>query len=183
MENIEQNGNLAPENKENKPEKLFSQAELDEVVKSRLAKEREKYRDYDNLKQTSAQYEALRIEHDETKSKLSALKEYEDNYKNVFDELVGQLNDTQKSLIPQEYSLVKKVDFIKKLKEATAGQTENKPSPLNVQVNLPTKSEKKPAQNGTMTYGDGKYSSLREFAESDPTGYREWAKRNPYRNN
>lgn len=32
------------------PEKMFSQSEMDEIIKSRLAREREKYKDYSDLK-------------------------------------------------------------------------------------------------------------------------------------
>lgn len=49
--------NQAPENQE--PEKTFTQAELDKIVGERLGREREKYSDYETLKEKASKFEEL----------------------------------------------------------------------------------------------------------------------------
>lgn len=44
----------------NEPEKVFTQADLDRVVKERIDRERKKYADYDELKKSKEELEALK---------------------------------------------------------------------------------------------------------------------------
>ncbi len=76
------NGSPAPEAK---PEKSFTQAELDQVLKDRLERERKKYADYDELKASReelqrikdgerTELEKLQAERDKALSELDSLK-------------------------------------------------------------------------------------------------------------
>lgn len=76
------NGNPAPEAK---PEKSFTQAELDQIVKDRLERERRKYADYNDLKASReelqkikdgerTELEKLQAERDKALSELDSLK-------------------------------------------------------------------------------------------------------------
>ncbi|MCD7856914.1 MAG: hypothetical protein LUG55_03790 [Clostridiales bacterium] len=62
MENTETN--QAPE----QAERTFTQAELDAIIKSRLADEKKKYADYDALKEKAGQTESLQAELNQLKT-------------------------------------------------------------------------------------------------------------------
>ena len=44
-------------------EKTFTQAEMDSIIEGRLAREREKYADYDSLKEKAGKYDAVSYTH------------------------------------------------------------------------------------------------------------------------
>lgn len=62
----------------NQPEKTFSQAELDAIIADRLKREREKYKDYAELKKAAEEYQKLKESQMSEQEKLQAkLAEYE----------------------------------------------------------------------------------------------------------
>lgn len=71
-----------------KPEKTFTQAQLNEIVTDRLAKEKGKYADYDDLKAKAAQLDALR---EAEKTDLQKAQDAADGYKRQLDDLQAQI--------------------------------------------------------------------------------------------
>lgn len=65
-------------NQGNQPEKTFTQAELDAIIADRLKREREKYKDYAELKKMAEEYQKLKeAQMSETEKLQAKLAEYE----------------------------------------------------------------------------------------------------------
>lgn len=96
-------------------EKSFTQAELDEIVEKRLARDRTKYADYDDLKTKAAEFEAerKRIE-DEKLSESERLQKALDEAHSSKQEIEEQLTAMQKQA---EQQLIKTA-FVRKASEA-----------------------------------------------------------------
>lgn len=60
MENINENGTAAAGTEPGTEEKKFTQADVDAIVEGRLARQKQKYADYDDLKETARKYEQLK---------------------------------------------------------------------------------------------------------------------------
>ncbi len=60
MENINENGTAAAETEPGTEEKKFTQADVDAIVEGRLARQKQKYADYDDLKEKAGKYEELK---------------------------------------------------------------------------------------------------------------------------
>ena len=169
MENKEEKV-TQPEN--NVEEMNFSLADLDEIVKSRLAREREKYSDYEDLK-TRASELAKEKASWETEKEIGA--ESTKALKKVLTTLETEIADEKKSLIPENLPIYEKINYIVKNKSfLTNTQAEAPVVPATIPT--PQKATQPPTVN---KYGDGKYATLIEFAQKDPVAYREWARRNP----
>lgn len=64
--------------KNNQPDKTFTQAELEAIIADRLKREREKYKDYAELKKAAEEYQKLKESQMSEQEKLQAkLAEYE----------------------------------------------------------------------------------------------------------
>lgn len=172
-----------PDNQQEK--KLFTQSELDEIVKSRVNKEKEKYKEFDNYKKKATEYEVLRQENAEFKSRIEGYKEIEDSYSANYKELEASLTDIQKKLIPSEYSIVKKIKFINDLKAASVTEepkeTNSTTQPTLKFANAVLPGTQPVVKQGATKgiYGDGKYSTFEEYARNDPKGLLRELKANP----
>lgn len=76
------NQELKVENTAAEPERTFTQAELDAIISDRLKREREKYADFDTLKEKAAKYDAA-VESEKTE--LQKATERADKYKEQLD--------------------------------------------------------------------------------------------------
>ena len=66
------------QNATEQPEKTFTQAELDAIIAERLKREREKYKDYADLKKAAEEYQKLKeAQMSETEKLQAKLAEYE----------------------------------------------------------------------------------------------------------
>lgn len=183
MSELDANGQVTPQNTDgqqveptnNTPEKLsFTQAEFDEIIKSRLKTERNNYKDYGDLKKKSLEYEALKHEHEELKSKVTAMADLEKLIESQYNSEVEGLNDMQKALIPSDYSLTKKMEFVKNLKSAMTPNTKSDPnSAQQVVVNIPGSVLNKPTNDKIELPGG--FKTVEEYAWKDPKGYMKWA--------
>lgn len=182
MSELDANGQVTPQNTDGQqvepsktPEKLsFTQEEFDEIIKSRLKTERNNYKDYGDLKKKSLEYEALKHEHNELKSKYTAMSDLEKVMESKLEEEINELTDIQKSLIPQDYSLTKKLEYVKTLKSAFNSKPDE--SNTNVvpitKVNIPGATQNKPS-NDTVEIPGG-YKSVEDFAFYDTKAYLKW---------
>lgn len=99
-------------------DKTFTQAEMDSIIEGRLARERQKYADYDDLKEKASKYDEY-----QTQNKTELQKEKEKS-----DELQARL------------SALEKKDTVRKVREKTAKDT-------GVPVELLTGEMRKPVKN------------------------------------
>ncbi len=60
MENINENGTAGAGTEPQAEEKKFTQADVDAIVEGRLAREKQKYADYEDLKAKASEYEKLK---------------------------------------------------------------------------------------------------------------------------
>lgn len=62
-------------------EKTFTQAEMDSIIEGRLAREHEKYADYDSLKEKAGKYDEMQEQSKKANEKANALQEQLDQLK------------------------------------------------------------------------------------------------------
>lgn len=164
--NIEQNtpdasgksGNEGVNSAPNPEVKTFTQEEVNQIVQSRLAKEKDKYKDYDSLKSQVAEYE-------KTKEQLSRLENEANNYnkllEEVYESLILEVAEDKRTLIPEELSLADKIKYISKNKS------------ILTHLPAPATPPREPNPKGEPGLIGGKYTSLLEFATKDPKSYYE----------
>ncbi|BDQ01944.1 MAG: hypothetical protein KatS3mg036_0498 [Ignavibacterium sp.] len=144
----------APKNPE---EKTFTQDEVNQIIQARLAKEKDKYKDYESLKSQIAELEQLKEKSSKLESETSNLNSV---LQEVYDSLVQSVDEDKRTLIPEQLSLADKIKYI----------NSNRATLLTPQPKTPPK---EPNPKGEPGLFGGKYSTLVEFASKDPKGYYE----------
>lgn len=159
-----------PENVEKT--KTFTQTELDEIVKTRLAREKEKFADYDELRTKVSELTNAKADW-ETQKEIG--EESTKALKKVLATLETDIAEEKRSLIPENLPVYEKINYIVKNKSfLTNTQADAQVTPAYVPTSQ--KATQPPTVN---TYGDGKYATLIEFATQEPAEYRAWRKANP----
>ena len=147
--------------KKTEDNKKFTQEDVNSIVAGRLAKEKEKYQDYDTLKTEVGELREVKTKYVEleksSKTNLDTLNE-------VYTGLTSELDDEKKSLIPEELSLTDKIKYINK---------NRKTFQIRQVINTPPREDAPKGEAGL--YG-GKYKTIQEWATNDPKGYLEWRK-------
>ena len=142
-------------------DKKFTQEDVNAIVAGRLAKEREKFADYDSLKTRVGELQEIK----EKYTKLSeTAKVNEDTLSEVYNGLTAELDEEKKNLIPDNLSLTDKIKYINK---------NRKTFQVKQVIQTPAPEDKSKGEAGL--YG-GKYKTMQEFAQADPKGYLEWRK-------
>jgi hypothetical protein len=167
-------GGEVTETPQNQEAKMFDQAGVDEIVKSRLSREKEKY---------EKQISVLNNELSDVKTRLLVGEKEGEALSTVLESLQADLDPEKLSLIPESLPTHERISYIVKNKKFLSKQTQiqstTEPVDESKKPNLPP-SDRKSSTSTTGLYG-GKYATLREFAEHDKPGYKEWAKNNPYK--
>lgn len=148
--------NSAPEKPE---EKQFTQAELDKIVSARLHKEKEKYADYDVLKTKASELDSIKQQKTELENQV---KLSNDTLVEVLADLMGEIDENKKTLIPEQLTVTDKIKFINKNKVNLV------PAPAK-----PTTPPSEDAPKGNAGLYGGKYKTLGEYASADPVRYLE----------
>lgn len=151
-------------------EKVFTQSELNEIIKQRLSK----YGDYDELRNYKQQAEEARLTEVERLTKkvdeYKPFKEVATRQQAILDEMLQQELETVPEeylgLIPENFDTLSKLSYIRKNKGVFTKS--NTPPP-----NIPVEPSRTPTKPGL--YG-GKYESLVDFQAKDPAGYKQWRK-------
>ena len=142
--------------------KTFTQEQVNSIVEGRLAKEKEKYADYDALKTKATEYESLNQKHAELKTQAESL---ESSLKNVYEDMIASVPEDKKSLIPDQLSLNDKISYVIKNKSSLISAAQTPPP------QTPPKPEEGKGDGGLYV---GKYSTLWEFQKHDLKGYLEY---------
>ena len=147
--------------------KIFSQDQVNDIVAGRLAKEKDKYKDYDALKTKAGEYDSLKPKYD---SLESANQTSQTVLKEAYEGLLKSVAEDKKSLIPDQLNEAEKIKYI----------TRNQALLFNVKAIEKPVTPTAPEQNkGQAGLFGGKYNSLGEWAAKDPKGYLEYRKANP----
>lgn len=157
--NVEEGANSTPNKTED--DKKFTQEDVNSIVAGRLAKEKEKYQDYDSLKTEVSELREVKTKYTELE-KSSQI--HLDTLSEVYTGLTSDLDDEKKNLIPEELSLTDKIKYINK---------NRKTFQIKQVIQTPPKEETPKGEAGL--YG-GKYKTLQDWAQNDPKGYLEWRK-------
>ena len=107
--NVEEGANSTPNKTED--DKKFTQEDVNSIVAGRLAKEKEKYQDYDSLKTEVSELREVKTKYTELE-KSSQI--HLDTLSEVYTGLTSDLDDEKKNLIPEELSLTDKIKYINK---------------------------------------------------------------------
>jgi len=139
--------------------KKFTQEDVNNIVEGRLAKQKEKYQDYDAIKVELGELREVKTKYVEleksSQTNLDILNE-------VYTGLTADLDDEKKNLIPEELPLTEKIRYINKNRKTFQIQQV-------IKTPLP-----EDAPKGEAGLFGGKYKTLQEYATSDPKGYLEW---------
>lgn len=175
-----------PKPEEGKPapkdgDKTFSQEQVDDIVKGRVAREQEKFKDYDALKTKSGEYDSLKQKHDSMESENN---KYKDSIQVSYDTALEAIPEDKRSLIPDEYNLLAKLNYINtnkatlmvtvKPSEEDDGEGEKfNADGTPMKPKTPKPEDKDKGEGGLF---GGKYKTALEFANSEPKKYLEWKK-------
>ncbi len=147
-------------------EKLFTQDELNNIIKKRL----DKFSDYDELLQykNTAEQEKL-SEVEKLQKQIAELEPYKnqvENANNILEQLLNTeleaIAEDKRGLIPQQFSTSEKLEYI----------NQNKQFLMNGKVNIKTPVDGKTPNETDSNLIFGKWTSQKEFAEKDPAGLR-----------
>jgi len=147
-------------------EKLFTQDELNNIIKKRL----DKFSDYDELLQykNTAEQEKL-SEVEKLQKQIAELEPYKnqvENANNILEQLLNTeleaIAEDKRGLIPQQFSTSEKLEYI----------NQNKQFLMNGKVNIKTPVDGKTPNETDSNLIFGKWTSQKEFAEKDPAGFR-----------
>lgn len=137
-------------------EKSFTQDEVNTIVQQRIAKEKEKYPDYELFKTDSVELKQLT----EKYSNLEKTNQVNsDTLQQVYDGIIGELDESKKNLIPEQLNLAEKISYLSKNKDTFVS--------IPTIVTPPKETEQK--TDGGL-FG-GKYKTLDEWSIADPQAY------------
>lgn len=176
-----------PKGDEGKPtpkdgDKSFTQEQVDDIVKGRVAREQDKFKDYDALKVKAGELDSLKQKHDSLESENT---KYKDSIQVTYDTAIEAIPEDKRSLIPDEYNLLAKLNYIntnkstlmvvakvEKKDDDEAGDEFNADGTPKKPV-TPKKEDKSKGEGGLF---GGKYKTALEYAEADPKAYLVWRK-------
>lgn len=141
--------------------KKFTQEDVNAIVSGRLAKEREKFADYDTIKSQVSELQEYKNKYTELEQKALI---NEQTLNEVYQGMIESLDDDKKNLIPEQLNLVDKIKYLNKNKNILQVK------PI---ISTPAPEDKNKGEAGL--YG-GKYKTLQEWAIGDPKGYMAWRK-------
>ena len=154
------------QNVETTEEKLFTQEELNSIIKKRL----EKFSDYEELQQykNTAEQEKL-SEVEKLQKQIAELEPYKnqvENANNILEQLLNTeleaIAEDKRGLIPQQFSTSEKLEYI----------NQNKQFLMNGKVNIKTPVDGKTPNETDSNLIFGKWASQKEFAERDPAYFK-----------
>jgi len=147
--------------------KTFTQEQLNDIVEGRLARQRQefekRYVDYDSYKSSHEQLNSFKSELDSLKNSSAKANE---SLQLVHDNLMAQISDEKKSLIPESLNVPDKIIYIQKNSKHLLSQT--------IQGQTPPPEDKTIGDPGLIM---GKYKDSMDFAQADPKGFLEWLKK------
>ncbi len=169
---------MAEENTVNENENQiprFSQEDVNRIVQGGVAK----YSDYDELKTKATEVDAIREKY----------KVLNDNYttgqealKGVVDNMIGKMKEDKRGLIPDNFNLTDKIDYINKNEKILFGveaqetpKVEDKQETPPEKPVIPTVPDKNKQTNASTEYGG--YATPGEWARSKPKEYLAWRKK------
>lgn len=158
---VNQDLGTQPENT-NAEEKLFTQKEVDSIVKGRLSRIEAKYADYDTLRSEAEEFRTKKQEIEDLRKKAGKIEELEAMVNEHYTELYESIPESKRTLIPEQLSQREKLAYIKTNKSILF-ETNSKTIPSVPELN-------KPSQNSPNNFGG--YESLAQWSISDPVGYR-----------
>lgn len=168
--------------KPNDGDKSFTQEQVDDIVKGRVAREQEKFKDYDAIKVKAGELDSLKQKHDSLESENT---KYKDSIQVTYDTALEAIPEDKRSLIPDEYNLLAKLNYINTNKStlmAVAKPTKEEENEEGDEFNAdgtpkkpvtPKKEDKSKGEGGLF---GGKYKTALEYAEADPKAYLTWRK-------
>lgn len=145
--------------KKTEDNKRFTQEDVNSIVTGRLAKEKEKYHDYDAIKNELSELREVKNKYTELEK---SSKIHLDTLNDVYSGLTSELDDDKKNLIPDGLSLTDKIRYINK---------NRKTFEIRQVIQTPPREDISKGEAGL--YG-GKYKTLQEWATQDPQGYMKW---------
>ena len=159
-------------------DKVFTQAQVDDIVQGRVARAQDKFKDYDALKTKVSEYDSLKeknnsLELDNTK--------YKDSIQGTYDTALEAISEDKRSLIPDEYNLLAKLNYIStnkailmpEVKPVVDGEGETNQDGTPKKPVTPSKEDKNKGEGGLF---GGKYKTELEYANADSEGYLKWRK-------
>ncbi len=172
-QNVEGAPREATETGSEKPGRLFTQQELDVILKNRL----EKYSDYAQLKEYRDTAEEKNMTEVQKLQKqlevLTPFKEMATKQQKILDGLLDEelsnVPDEYKGLIPESFDTLQRLEYIRKNKGVFFKAPTSPPPNTPVE---PVRNVSKPGLYG------GKYETLVDFQAKDPKGYAQWRKTN-----
>jgi len=153
---VDNGENSTPKKEDNK---RFTQEEVNSIVAGRLAKEKEKYHDYDAIKNELNELREVKNKYTELEK---SSKIHLDTLTEVYAGITAELDDEKKSLIPEELSLTEKIRYINK---------NRKTFQVRQVINTPPKEDTSKGEAGLF---GGKYRTMQEYAQNDPVNYLKW---------
>lgn len=143
----------------------YTEKDLEKAVNSRLTRERNKFSDYDDLKKQVSEYEALKTKVGEYQAKITKMDDLEATLKTAFDDMLDQIPEDKRSLIPDGLSLKDKISYIRTNRSHLI---DNK-SLSSKAPNVPEVPKTETVSKGAGQFGG--YSSYIEWQMKDPKGY------------
>jgi cysteinyl-tRNA synthetase len=145
----------------------FSQTELDAIVQSRLARQSQKFQDYEELKKYKEETEQGKLSEVEKLNKviedLKPRAEQAEARKELLEGLLADqlegIAEDKRSLLPDDFSVEQKLSYLRSNQEF-----------FRSQQTVKTPTDAKPKEGKASGFG-GKYDSLDDFAKNDPVGY------------
>lgn len=175
-----------PKPEEGKPapkdgDKTFSQTQVDDIVKGRVAREQEKFKDYDALKTKSGEYDSLKQKHDSLESENN---KYKDSIQGTYDTALEGIPEDKRSLIPDEYNLLAKLNYINTnktslmvtVKETDEDDGEGEKFNADGTPKKPKTPKPEDKDKGEGGKFGGKFKTALEYAEAEPVAYLKWRK-------
>ena len=142
----------------------FSQKDLDKAVEARLAREKAKYHDYNDLKKQADEYSALKSKVGEYEAKIAKFGDIEGTLNEAYNDMLESIPEDKRTLIPESLSIKEKISYIK----TNRNHLVNANAPLKPANTVP----EVPKQQQKTTNEFGGYSSMAEWSIKDPIAYR-----------
>lgn len=143
-------------------EKSFTQEEVNAIVQQRVVKEKEKYPDYELFKTNSGEFAKLTEKYNNLE-KTNQVNS--DSLQQVYDGIIGALDESKKSLIPEQLNLAEKISYLSKNKETF----------VTIPTIITPLKETEIKTDGGL-FG-GKYKTLDEWSIADPRAYIEYRRK------
>jgi hypothetical protein len=114
--------------------KLHTDEEVNAIVKARVARVESKYVGYEDFKRDSEELKTVKGQLGELSSKAMQVNEYEGILKEAFEDMLNNVEESKRTLIPETFSIKEKINYLKTNRSVLYSPTQQAPTPAIPQI-------------------------------------------------